>query len=70
MLLFDRNRLPARMERYDMTSGERTLVRELMPTDAAGIHSIEYLSVAQDGSYYAYNYQRRLDVLYVVEGLR
>jgi len=36
----------------------------------AGIRSIETLALTPDGRYYAYNYTRSLDVLYVIDGLR
>ena len=48
---------------------ERTLAHSLTPTDSAGIRSIETLDLTPDGRYYVYNYTRRLDVLYVVDGL-
>ena len=69
MIVFDRDTLPAPVYRIDLATGRRTLLHSLMPIDSAGIRSIESLGITPDGSYYAYNYTRRLDVLYRVEGL-
>jgi hypothetical protein len=70
MFAFDRDVLPTEIVRIDVRTGERMPVHTLMPSDSAGIRSIETLSLTPDGRYYAYNYTRSLDVLYVIDGLR
>ena len=69
MIVYHRDSLPAPVYRLDMATGQRSELLSLMPTDAAGIRGIETLSLVQDGRYYAYNYTRQLDVLYVIQGL-
>jgi len=70
MYVFDRDILPTEIQRIDVETGKRTAVHTLMPTDSAGIRSIEQLALTSDGRYYAYSYTRDLDVLYTIEGLR
>jgi hypothetical protein len=70
MILYNRDSIPAQVERVDLQTGARTILQSLMPSDPAGIRSIETLVMTPDGRYYAYNYTRRLDALYVIEGLR
>jgi hypothetical protein len=67
--VFDRDALPAAVQRIDLATGQRTLTHSLMPTDSAGIRSISEILMTPDGRYYAYNYTRLLDVLYLIEGL-
>ncbi len=62
--------LPARIERVDVASGERTLVRELTPPDPAGVVAIRPVHLAADGEAYVYSYKRLLDELYILDGLR
>jgi len=55
--------------RLDLQSGSRTLWRELMPDDPAGIAGVYSLALTPDGRSYAYTYARYLDSLYLVTGL-
>jgi Tol biopolymer transport system component len=61
---------PARIFRLDLATGRRKLVREIAPSDPAGVISIWRIVLAPDGASYAYTYGRRLSDLYLVEGLR
>jgi WD40 repeat protein len=62
-------RLPAQVFRLDLQSGSRTLWRELMPGDPAGIGGVYAFALTPDGQSYAYTYARYLDSLYLVTGL-
>jgi dipeptidyl aminopeptidase/acylaminoacyl peptidase len=62
--------LPSRIERVDVASGERELVRELTPPDPAGVVAIRPVHLATEGEAYVYSYKRLLDELYILEGLR
>jgi dipeptidyl aminopeptidase/acylaminoacyl peptidase len=66
---YRRGDLPARIYRVELGSGRRTLWREVMPADPAGIYDIDPVLVSPDGAAYAYTYSRVLSELYLVEGL-
>jgi len=61
---------PTKVYLIDVAGGQRTLWKEIMPSDPAGIFGIEGLVVNPDGKSYAYNLWRILSDLYVVEGLK
>ena len=61
---------PAKITRIDMTTGQRTPWKELMPPDSAGVQNIGPIRVTPDGKTYVYGFQRRLSDLYLVEGLK
>lgn len=61
---------PGRIDRFDLRLGRRTLWKELVPPDSAGVFATNYAVVAPGGNAYAYNYRRLLSNLYFVEGLK
>jgi len=67
---YRRGDLPARIYRVELASGRRTLWKEVMPADPAGIYDIDPVLVSPDGAAYAYTYARVLSELYLVDGLR
>ncbi|PYQ37007.1 MAG: hypothetical protein DMF55_02665 [Acidobacteria bacterium] len=62
--------LPMKVFRVDMTTGERTLWKELTPPDPAGVLTMGPIVMTPDGKSYVYSYRRTLDELFLVEGLR
>jgi len=62
--------LPARIWRLEIATGRKELVKELAPSDPAGVTSIESIHVTPDGRSFAYSYTQNLSDLYVVEGLK
>ncbi len=62
--------LPARITRIDVTTGQRTPWKELMPLDGAGVQHIGPIRITPDGKTYVYGFQRRLSDLYIVDGLK
>ncbi|HYV20620.1 MAG TPA: protein kinase [Verrucomicrobiae bacterium] len=60
----------ARLDAIDVASGRRSTVRTLSPADAAGIVSVDFVTLSADASVYAYSYRRMLSALYQVDGLR
>ena len=62
--------LPARVFRLDLATGEKTLWRQLMPSDPAGVERINPIRMTPDGRTYVYGYHRTLADLYLVEGLK
>jgi dipeptidyl aminopeptidase/acylaminoacyl peptidase len=61
---------PARITRLDVSTGLRTVWKELMPLDNAGVQHIGPIRITPDGKTYVYGFQRRLSDLYLVEGLK
>jgi eukaryotic-like serine/threonine-protein kinase len=62
-----RERLPARLERLDLASGRREMIRELMPPDPAGVVSVLNVLLTPDASSYAYTHARMLSDLFWAE---
>jgi Tol biopolymer transport system component/predicted Ser/Thr protein kinase len=62
--------LPAKVYLLEIATGRRTLWRQLMPPDPAGVEYIGPVLPAPDGKAYAYGYRRLLSDLYLVEGLK
>ena len=62
--------LPARVYLCDVTTGARTLWKEIVPPDPAGVLAIGPILITPDGKSYVYSYRRILDDLYLVRGLK
>jgi eukaryotic-like serine/threonine-protein kinase len=62
--------LPAKLYRLEIESGNRTLWKQLMPPDPAGVEFIGPVLPTPDGKSYVYGYRRLLSDLYLVEGLQ
>jgi eukaryotic-like serine/threonine-protein kinase len=58
-----------RLERLDVASGRRTLVRELKPPDRTTLMRVNISSVFKDGAGYSYNYWKRPSRLLVARGV-
>ena len=61
--------VPARLERVDLLTGARTLIKELAPPELAGVNNIWVSSVMADGRVYAYSYLSVRLTLYQIDGL-
>jgi eukaryotic-like serine/threonine-protein kinase len=62
--------LPAKVYRLDLASGQRTLWKELIPSDSAGVSRLGPILITPDGRTCLYGYHRILSDLYLVEGLK
>jgi hypothetical protein len=60
---------PVRIVRVEVVSGQRSVIKELVPTDALA-RAGSWAAVTPDGASYVYAYLRRLSELYLVDGLR
>src|SRR6185436_2956076 len=69
-LVWDRNKVPADVDRIDIATGKRTRLVTLQPPDPVGIAGLPMVQMTPDGTAYAYNVVRRLSELYLVEGLK
>ena len=70
LLVYDRDRLPARIFKLDFRTGARTLWREFAPADPAGIAGFHIVSMTRTGNVVAYNYIRNLGTAFLVSGLK
>jgi eukaryotic-like serine/threonine-protein kinase len=68
--VYDPARVPFRLERLDLASGVRVLMREMAPADRTGVLWIIWASLTDDTRSYAYSYQRMTSQLFVVERAR
>jgi hypothetical protein len=62
--------VPFRLERLDLASGRRILIREVAPADRTGVLYSTGAALTGDAKWYAYAYQRMTSLLFVVEGAR
>jgi hypothetical protein len=58
------------VHRYVLAGGKRSLFRELRTPDVSGAAPVRNVALARDGVAYAYQLQRMLSELYLVENLR
>jgi eukaryotic-like serine/threonine-protein kinase len=70
VLFVRQGKLPAQIFALDVTTGQRTLVREIGPRDTVGVNSVVDIRLTPDGKSYAYVYIRSLFSLYQVAGLK
>jgi len=61
---------PVRIERLDLKTGTRSLVREIFPSERFGVISVDPVSMTRDASEIAFSYYQNLTSLYIVNGLR
>jgi WD40 repeat protein len=62
--------IPATVFRLELATGRRTLWKELMPADRAGVEIVGPILIAPSGDSYVYSYRRLLSTLYIAEGLK
>ncbi len=62
--------VPGRIYRFNIATGAREVIKELAPSDAAGVLGLGPVCVTPGGKYYVYGFTRELADLYVVTGLK
>jgi len=62
--------LPTKVDGIELSTGRRTLWKELRPADPAGVEFIGPILMTPDARNYVYGYRRLLTDLYVVDGLK
>ena len=70
LLVWDRNKVPAEVQRVNLASGRRTPVFTVLPADPVGVPGIQGVQITPDLKAYTYNVTRKLSELYLIEGLR
>ena len=66
----EKQEVPLVLYRYDTETGAKTLWKELVPSDRAGVFVANVFDITPDARWYAYSYVRDLSDVYLVEGLR
>lgn len=70
VFVFVRGELPAKVYRVNWKTGRREPMREITPSDRAGIDGLDSLNLTPDGRAYAYSCVQTLSDLHVVDGLK
>jgi len=70
LYVYQPGELPARVDRLDIQTGKRTLWKELIPSDPAGVETIGPILITPDAKTCIFGYHRMLADLYLVEGLK
>jgi eukaryotic-like serine/threonine-protein kinase len=70
LYIYQPGELPASVFRLDIQSGQRTLWRQLLPSDPAGVETIGPILMTPDAQTCIFGYHRMLADLYLVEGLK
>ncbi len=70
VLIFSRADLPAQVEKVDIATGRRTLVKRLVPPDLTGVLGFNFVAITEDASAYAYAYMQQRSSLFLIEGAR
>jgi hypothetical protein len=60
---------PWKIERLNLSTGQRSPALEVRPRDAAGLR-LSLIAFSTDGRHYVHSYSRLLSDLFLVEGLR
>jgi hypothetical protein len=70
LFAFGYGEIPTPVYRLDLASGKKQLWKELAPADRSGLEGMSVVRLSAEGRSYAYSYQRCLNDLYLVGGLR
>jgi Tol biopolymer transport system component len=68
LYLSEVGKIPLPVVRYEIATGKREPLWELMPAESAGLIDIGPLEVSPDGDAYLYSYRRHLSTLYLATG--
>jgi len=69
LFVYTRGEFPVKIYRLDLSTGRKSLMREIRPTDAAGVLNTPKFFITPDGRSYLYQLQRYICELYLVNGL-
>ncbi len=70
LYVYQPGELPARVDKVDLQTGKRSLWKQLMPSDPAGVETIGPILITPDAKTCIFGYHRMLADLYLVEGLK
>jgi serine/threonine protein kinase/WD40 repeat protein len=66
VLVFRNSEIPAAVERVDVTTGRRDLMRKVGPLDSTGVLNLRAVVLSEDGRAHAYTFRRMLSHLFLV----
>jgi Tol biopolymer transport system component len=66
VLVFQLSEVPATLERVNVKTGKRELVRKVGPLDSTGVMNVREIVLSQDGRAHAYTFRRMLSHLFLV----
>lgn len=69
IFVYDSSLLPAKVYKIEIADGHRTLFKEIMPPDRAGVARVRSIRISPDEKSYAYTYGRLLATLYLIDGV-
>jgi hypothetical protein len=69
LLTYQKGKVPAIFERLDLSTGKRTLIREIEPPSRAGVVNVRFIAFADDERSYAYTFDKVLCRLAGVSGV-
>jgi eukaryotic-like serine/threonine-protein kinase len=67
VLVFKSSEIPATVERVDVRTGKRDLVRQVAPPDLTGVLNLRAVVLSEDGRAHAYTFRRMLSHLFLVD---
>jgi serine/threonine protein kinase/Tol biopolymer transport system component len=70
LFIRDAGEVPVRISQLNLETGEKTFLKEIAPSDLAGVGLLAFVALSGDAQAHAYSYQRILSDLYLVDGLR
>lgn len=70
LLTYQADQVPTRVERVDLSTGHRSLIKVLGPSDLTGVVNIWQVFLADHEKAYAYSFVRILSQLAVVQGVK
>jgi Tol biopolymer transport system component len=68
--IYQPGELPAQVYKLDIKTGQRSLWKQLLPSDPAGVENIGPIYMTRDAKTCVFGYHRMLADLYLVEGLK
>jgi dipeptidyl aminopeptidase/acylaminoacyl peptidase len=70
LFVFNSAELPGKVEKVDIATGRRTLVKRLVPPDLTGVLGFNRVTITDNASAYAYSYQQHRSSLFLITGAR
>jgi eukaryotic-like serine/threonine-protein kinase len=70
LYIYQPGELPAQVYKLDIKTGQRSLWKQLLPSDPAGVENIGPIYITRDAKTCVFGYHRMLADLYLVEGLK
>jgi len=70
LYMYQPGEVPAKVYRLELATGKKTMWKQFLPADPAGVATIGPILMTQDGKSYVYGFNRTLADLYMVEGLK